>query len=149
MRGFWICTTRRPSLRNAAPTAPPVPPQPITSPGRSRRPSPTAASGAGQVRAATQRQGARGSSMRSSGAEPGGLREPEGLGLQPGIGLGQNPAFQLHAALFRASGPEPQPYSASARISACSADFPSNPIPGSSGSVTYPSSTAHPSGKPP
>ncbi len=41
----------------------------------------------------------------------------------------------------------PQP--ANARISAIRSDFPSNPIPGNAGSVTYPFSTFTPSGNPP
>lgn len=40
-------------------------------------------------------------------------------------------------------------YSASSRITLISSDLPSNPIPGSSGMVIWPSMTFTPSGKPP
>ena len=107
MRGFCTCTTRSDVPRNAARTAPAMPPQPMARPGRGAfTASATAASGLGQNLAEIHFQGARGLQDAHIGGQPGGFGEAEGLGAQPGESFADDPrgGDVRHGGAFRRGG---------------------------------------------
>ena len=85
MRGCWICTTGRPGRRNAAPTTPAVPPA-VNSTASPRSGTCTARNGRGQVRAAIQRQGARGCRSTTRGWNPAASAKPRAWACRPARG---------------------------------------------------------------